>query len=170
MTSSALLRPMVKSVSKHPGIDLWHPTDTLSALNLIYLCLVTLQMAVNSICCCAPVYKTIIPDMPWVSRLKSKVSVLYGSRTSKSGEESQDYPQRTLVTIGGTVVKRRGGGPEQEWVPLKDSGMPNMGWADATNTTDVETGPRGRLEELAWGEGPGQRGNNVHVERTFQVA
>lgn len=126
-------------------------------------------MAVNSICCCAPVYKTIIPDMPWVSRLKSKVSVLYGSKTSKSAESSQNYPHGTLVTIGGTVVKRRGGGPEQEWVPLKESSMPNMGWADAMNTTDVESGPRNGREP--WEVAPGQRrGQKVHVKRTFEVA
>ncbi|ROV86730.1 hypothetical protein VMCG_10907 [Cytospora schulzeri] len=137
-------------------------------LNLTYLCLSTLQFIANTICCCAPVYKTIIPkipDIPILKKIKSKVSMLYESKSDKS-ENSKDYPLSTLVTIGGTVVKRRGG-PEQKWVQLNEPRRPGMSWPDGANTADVETVPDG---QAPWGCGPGQQGGqNVHVQRTFEV-
>lgn len=118
-------------------------------------------MLSNSICCCAPVHRTIMPEMPCVKKLKSKIYCLYGSRDNES-EESNNQPSSTFVTIGGTVKNR--GTPDQELMELNRVNSP----VDGENTAEVRigtfVGPSTSSQSLGQQERPA-----VHIQRTFEV-
>lgn len=161
-------------------------TNLLPAVNLVYFLLLTIQMAVNCICCCAPVYRTIFPNIPLLRSMKSKLSILYGSR-SKDSQDSDESPMETIVTIGGNVIKRTAGN-ERGWTSLNDSGIgtrvesdsitqfvrcanstpPTIDWADVSNTADV--GPGLIEEQPPWHHTHRKQAEQgVYVQRSFEV-
>lgn len=146
---------------------------SLQALNLTYLCLVTIQMVANTICCCAPVYRTIIPRIPFLSKWKSSISQSF----SRGRDNSSRWPKKltlpTLITIGGTEQKQDGTGQRravrnEEWIQLNGSSTHGMSWADVENSTEVETGPAFRQTPSTL-DREHQGTQAVHVERSFEV-
>lgn len=57
--------------------------------NILDTVWIVVQMAVSIICCCAPIYRSIMPESPLLRRLWSKtVGSLIGGRSSNKGESS----------------------------------------------------------------------------------
>lgn len=140
-------------------------------LNLTYLCLVTIQMMANSICCCAPVYRTIIPEIPILRKLRSKISSIHSSVSrSEKAPKTGSPPNITIVTIGGTTRKRACN--EQEWIQVdtERSGSPDGPWSGAQYSTDVESGSIPLHEMEAQIQGNEEDSQVVRVHRTYEVA
>ncbi|KAI1169503.1 hypothetical protein F4777DRAFT_572916 [Nemania sp. FL0916] len=127
--------------------------------NLTYLLLLTIQMFVNTICCCAPVYRSIFPTAPWLRKLTSNL-LLYHYWSKTSGK-SDNISRPTFITIGGTVKK--GVHHDQDWIHLNDSSAPVSGWADTENTADVRAQTPGS-------DTKGANPESIRVQRTFEVA
>ncbi|KAI0199879.1 hypothetical protein F4808DRAFT_194566 [Astrocystis sublimbata] len=72
--------------------------------NLTYLLLLTIQMVVNNLCCCAPVYRSIIPPIPWLQRLGSKVA-LWGYWSLKQLSKVTNRPFQLLSQL--VALERR---------------------------------------------------------------
>ncbi|KAH7318290.1 hypothetical protein B0I35DRAFT_238845 [Stachybotrys elegans] len=140
-------------------------------LNLTYLCLVTIQFMANTICCCAPVYRSILPRMPFLGKIVPKLSLGYynKSRSSKGGASDNSSELPTLVTIGGTTWKR--GMPNQNWIQLQGerSDQEGSGWAGVENIATIES--RGTHSPVTSSSHAhrGQGQQFVKVDRTYEV-
>lgn len=133
--------------------------------SLTALWIVTAHMLANSICCCLPVHRTIMPNIPIVKKVRSKIYLLYAGRNNRSGG-SNILPPSTITTIGGNVKKR--GGSDPEWLELNKPSPLGISWADVESTAEVEagTGVRPSLSSQSMGQ---QGRSAVHVQRTFEV-
>lgn len=139
-------------------------TESVSA-SLTSLWIVTVHMLANSICCCAPVHRTIMPNIPIVKKVKSKIHLLYNSRDNEPGQSNTLSPS-TITTIGGNARKR--GDSDHEWLELNRPNPPGMSWADVENTVEVEFGSGVRPSRSS--QSVGRQGRSaVHVQRTFEV-
>lgn len=122
-------------------------------------------MVANTICCCAPVYRTILPKIPLVQKLKSKVSLLYGSGIDKS-KKSDNMLSRTVVTIGGTV--RKPNAADQEWIQLNGASNQELTWSDAENGREVKIVTKSQnVPQMEFNRE--HEGRGVRVQKTFEV-
>jgi hypothetical protein len=107
-------------------------------------------MAVSIICCCAPVFKPLLPEQGFWSRLTSKVSVSALRGSKDRGTEGQSSV-RSLNTDGS--AQRRG------WSQLETESTKGLAWPaphemSAGATKDVA------LEDIRPLDG------NIHVKRS----
>jgi hypothetical protein len=92
------------------------------------LCYLILQMAASLICCCLPIYRSALVDIPVLRKLRSTFRT-GGSTNPRDGSNGQ----QNIVTIGqkSSRDKRKVG---QEWLQLDEScstrHLATTAWAD----------------------------------------
>lgn len=125
------------------------------------------QMAVSIICCCAPIWRTVIPEIPLLQTFWSKT---FGSSSGRSSEKPNSGRLRGSLRTWGQGSSRKRRDPDaslmdtnvskawdgqEDWVPLgSGSGEVHVGTAHGQQASE---------EHYAY---PAQ---GVHVHRTVEV-
>lgn len=86
------------------------------------------QMAVSIICCCAPIYRSILPEAPWLRTMWSRTvaNLLSGRSSNKAGSNGEGSPShfspiRTFGQGNDRGNRRRDNLSDKDWVPLDGS-------------------------------------------------
>jgi hypothetical protein len=127
----------------------------------------TLQMAAAIICCCAPVYKPIMPEQgPWKalrSWMSSTTLRTTGSRRTRPSENSGfESSGNSDLPISRNTNKNS---PRQGWTQLTDS-TKQLAWADTHQHEAYALSQRSqRLPEAS----PADQIDGIHVSHTVDI-
>ncbi|KAI1495392.1 hypothetical protein F5X96DRAFT_683839 [Biscogniauxia mediterranea] len=107
------------------------------------------QAGVGIVCCCAPVYKPILPTAGFWGRLGSKISF----SSLRQRESSQGRSQ-------GTYVHRPRQGHQQDWLQRGDGSVRGLVWSDT----------HGDSIDLAVGDADGIPMSGIQVRKDVEMA